>query len=165
MPSRVLKTARMARSLSTGQASCQIAQKHFTKLLWSSTSTSTVLTVQRCSILHAAAHKGISTCLHRFQQKPYMLQTPPSASVLAHSTCNSRIVTPCAAGPSLLLACQVIDQRLPADLGGIIHVHSCGSRKSPRVQVAHCIISEAGRAAAAGNGRSSAGRSYPERHP
>lgn len=133
-------------------------------MLWS---TSTVLTVQCCSILHAAAHKGISRCLHRFQQKPYVLQTPPSAAVLAHSTCNSNIVTPCAPEPSLLLvcqACQLTSQCLPADSGGIIHVHSCGSRKSPRGQVAHCIISEAGRAAPAGNGRSSAGRSFPERH-
>ena len=80
----------MARSLSTGQASCQIAQKHVTKLLWS---TSSILTVQGCSKPHAAAHTGISTCLHRFQQKPSMLQTPPSTSVLAHSTCNSKIVS------------------------------------------------------------------------
>ncbi len=93
----------MARSLSTGQASCQFAHKYFNKVLWS---TSTVLTVQCCSILHAAAHKGISRCLHRFQQKAYVLQTPPSAAVLAHSTCNSNIVTPCAPEPSLLLVCQ-----------------------------------------------------------
>lgn len=64
-------------------------------LLWS---TSTVLTVQRCSKPHAAAHIGISTCLHSFQQKLYILPMAPSAAVLAHSTCNSKKVTPCAAG-------------------------------------------------------------------
>lgn len=159
MPSRVLKTARMARSLSTGQASCQIAQDHFTKLLWSN---SAILTVQCCSKLHAAAHKAIPKCLRPLQQK---LSMQPSAAVLAYSLFNLKIVISCAAELSSLLVCYATHQCLPADSGGIIHFHSCGSRKSARGQVAHCIISEAGRAAAAGNGRSSAGQSFPERHP